>query len=69
MKTEHIKYKYNAYINYTITDNICTICANNPLNIKNNWHLLGRRIRCEKCNECVCECNEFKNYNDLIKNL
>lgn len=67
MEEEKIKYKYNAYIHYKVTDNICTICANNPSNIDNNPYLLGGRNKCQKSNETVCECIEFKNYNGLIK--
>ena len=67
MKETVTKHKYNAYINYTITDNICTICANNTKNIDNNPYLLGGRRKCDKSSETVSECFKFKNYNDLIK--
>lgn len=67
MELEKTKHKYNAFVHYTITDNICTICANNPHNIDNNPYLLGGRNKCIKNSETVCECNDFKNYNDYIK--
>lgn len=67
MKIEKTKYKYNAYIRYTITDNLCIICSNNPTNIDNNPYLLGGRVKCAYNSESVCECDEFKNYNNIKK--
>ena len=67
MKIERTKHRYDAYIRYTITDNICTICANNPTNIDNNPYLLGGRVKCAYNSESVCECDEFKNYNNIKK--
>ena len=67
MKIERTKHKYNSCINYTMTDNLCIICANNPTNIDNNPYLLGGRVKCAHNSESVCECDEFKNYNDIKK--
>ena len=67
MRIKRIKHKYNAIVNYTITDNLCTICANNPININNNPYLLGGRVKCANNSESVCECVEFKNYNNIKK--
>ena len=67
MNISKTKHKYDCTINYIVTDNLCTICANNPINIDNNPYLLGGRQQCSKCNSSVCECIHYINYNSLIK--
>ena len=60
MEINRTIYKENCNIHYTISDNICLVCAHNPSRYNAyNKHLDGK---CKRSNKDVIECCDFAKY-------
>lgn len=61
MKIEKTFIRYDGWMHYRITDNVCELCRHNP----KNSHLMEFYVgKCDKAHESVVECVNFKNIND-----
>lgn len=61
MKIEKTFIRYDGWMYYCITDNVCNLCRNNP---KNSHLMEFYNGTCDKVHESVVECVNFKNIND-----